>query len=636
MVCPANFASGRRCQVQYTVCKIRHMKLNTVAWRFGINKDLGHPTHSAWPLPVSTACLQRSLHTARGVATCNSASAADALPGASTPAVSTLGVVGPSESSALLSTPPDSHAAAAAATTAVTASRTPAAVVLGIESSCDDTGVAVVASDGRVLGEAIATQAHVHAQWGGVVPNLARDAHAAAIDRTVDAALAAAGLEPRQLTAVAVTIGPGLGLCLRVGVAKARQLARQYGIPLVSVHHMEAHALVSRLPPAAAAAAPPAVRMAATLMTAAAAAATCESAAVAAGIDTAAVRDDISNFAAVPFPFLCLLVSGGHNLLVLVRGVGKYVQLGTTVDDALGEAYDKVARLLNLELRPHGGAALEALAREGDPGAFRFAVPMRKHATCDFSFAGLKTNTRLAIEQHLDPQRTSWMTPDQVNKLQVKADIAASFQFVAVTHLTEKTRRGVGWARELVPELRHLVVAGGVACNQVVRKSLQQLAESEGLELVLPPARWCTDNGVMVAWAGIERLAQGWAEPPPPPPPPPSLSQPVGVIGAEHEQTTAAEFRSRSERNQEALGTSPGSGLGAGAGVGPAVGVETEWIELKPRWPLTSELHPRTAAAQLELRRSAARALPAVNGQKRRGKDRSPRMVGQRTQQLQW
>ncbi|GIL93890.1 hypothetical protein Vretimale_110 [Volvox reticuliferus] len=312
-------------------------------------------------------------------------------------------------------------AAAAAAARGVEPARRPVAVVLGIESSCDDTGVAVVTSDGRVLGEAIATQADVHAQWGGVVPNLARDAHAAAIDRTVDIALEAARLAPQQLSAIAVTVGPGLGLCLRVGAAKARQLARQYGIPLVSVHHMEAHALVARLPPAAAATAPPAVRMAAitaaatathgsasstnsqqkqqlhivpeqdppkshnqavanphNIASAAAAllppgctASPSSDTAEAKSVDAAAVLQDVGAAAAVPFPFLCLLVSGGHNLLVLVRGVGQYVQLGTTVDDALGEAYDKVARLLNLELRPHGGAALEALAREGDPRAFR-------------------------------------------------------------------------------------------------------------------------------------------------------------------------------------------------------------------------------------------------------------------------
>ena len=163
--------------------------------------------------------------------------------------------------------------------------------MLGIESSCDDTGVAVVSSSGRVLGEALATQAEIHAAWGGVVPKLAQEAHEAAIDCCVDAALAAAGVEAGELAGVAVTVGPGLSLCLRVGVRKAHALAARHALPLVPVHHMEAHALVARL----------------------------------------------GRQAEVAFPFLCLLVSGGHNLLLLVEGVGQYIQLGTTLDDALGE-----------------------------------------------------------------------------------------------------------------------------------------------------------------------------------------------------------------------------------------------------------------------------------------------------------
>lgn len=165
--------------------------------------------------------------------------------------------------------------------------------ILGIESSCDDTAAAVVTSDGRVLGEAIATQADIHAQWGGVVPSLAQQAHRDAIDRIVDSALTSASVSAADLDAVAVTVGPGLSLCLDVGVRKAHGLSREHNVPLVHVHHMEAHALVARM----AAGAPE----------------------------------------ALPFPFLCLLVSGGHNLLVLVKGVGNYVQLGTTLDDALGE-----------------------------------------------------------------------------------------------------------------------------------------------------------------------------------------------------------------------------------------------------------------------------------------------------------
>ena len=233
---------------------------------------------------------------------------------------------------------------------------------MGIESSCDDTGVAIVAVDDvrdargkkpnpRILSNIICSQADIHAPFGGVVPKLAQEAHQNAIDNAVDAALRDAGIRAADLEAVGVTIGPGLSLCLRVGVSKAKELCAQHDVPMIDVHHMEAHALVARL------------------------------------------AED------VPFPFLCLLVSGGHNLMLVVEGIGRFVQLGTTLDDALGECYDKTARALDLEAVPSGGAALEALAREGDEEAFSFPVPLKKRRTCDFSFAGLKTSVRLAIER---------------------------------------------------------------------------------------------------------------------------------------------------------------------------------------------------------------------------------------------
>lgn len=291
-------------------------------------------------------------------------------------------------------------------------------------------------------------QVDIHAPWGGVVPKLAQQAHADAIDAAIATALTAASVRPQALSGVAVTIGPGLSLCLHVGVRAARALALDAALPLVPVHHMEAHALVAR-------AFDPSVR----------------------------------------FPFVCLLVSGGHNLLVLVHGVGSYTQLGTTLDDALGEAYDKVARLLGLPLAPSGGAALERLALQGDDTRFALPVPLKKHADCNFSYAGLKTAVRLLIEAETGE------TLDQ----QTKADIAASFQRVAVQHLTQRTARGIQWAREAVAGLDTLVVAGGVATNATVRARLEEVARGAGLRLVCPPPRYCTDNGVMVAWAGIER-----------------------------------------------------------------------------------------------------------------------------------
>ena len=377
-------------------------------------------------------------------------------------------------------------------------------LILGIETSCDDTGAAVVTGDGRVLGEAKTSQDAIHAPWGGVVPNLAQEAHKAAIDDVVATALRNAGVGASRLDAVAVTVGPGLSMCLRVGVVAAQDVCAAHNIPIVPVHHMEAHGLVARL---------------------------------AGGTDL------------VRFPFLALLVSGGHNQLILTRGVGDHVILGSTLDDALGEAYDKTARLLGLDVGGGGGPALELLAREGDPKAYAFPVPLRKRKNCDFSYAGLKTAARMAVERDLgvpegDAAFTTVCAPgaravtpevrpapasdekaldEERNRRKIRADIAASFQAAAVKHLEERTRRAIGWANDALESagdirtLSCVVVAGGVAANQSVRETLAKAAADAGLSLVTPPPRWCTDNGVMVAWAGAERLALGLAEEPPAP-----------------------------------------------------------------------------------------------------------------------
>jgi len=390
-------------------------------------------------------------------------------------------------------------------------------VILGIETSCDDTGAAVVTGDGRVLGEALASQGEIHARWGGVVPNLAREAHESAIDDVVARALAAANVSPEKLSAVAVTVGPGLSMCLRVGVVKAQDLCHQHGLPIVPVHHMEAHALVARVGDGETA-----------------------------NESNESNDDDDDALGRAPFPFLALLVSGGHNQLILARGVGEYRVLGGALDDALGEAYDKTARLLGLDVGGGGGPALEALARRGDPKAYRFPVPLRRRKDCDFSYAGLKTAVRLAIERDLgkpadgdafararglsddddasegDAEDPSFSAEETARRDAVRADIAASFQAAAVKHLEERTRRAIAWARESLandtkPEpsggnLSCVVVAGGVASNATVRATLGAVASEAGLPLVLPPPRWCTDNGVMVAWAGVERFALGLAE----------------------------------------------------------------------------------------------------------------------------
>jgi glycoprotease/Kae1 family metallohydrolase len=253
---------------------------------------------------------------------------------------------------------------------------------MGIESSCDDTGVAIVAVDDardarpRILANVVCSQAEIHAPFGGVVPKLAQEAHQTAIDNAVDSALRDAGVRAADLEAVGVTIGPGLSLCLRVGVSKARELRAQHGVPVIDVHHMEAHALVARL------------------------------------------AED------VPFPFLCLLVSGGHNLMLVVEGIGRFVQLGTTLDDALGECYDKTAR------------ALEALAREGDEDAFSFPVPLKKRRTCDFSFAGLKTSVRLAIER--EQQKA---TPEEVRGSHARVQVTRQAITENAIPLTSKLAR---------------------------------------------------------------------------------------------------------------------------------------------------------------------------------------------------
>eukprot|EP00892_Ulva_mutabilis_P011995 jgi/Ulvmu1/9168/UM005_0266.1 len=382
-------------------------------------------------------------------------------------------------------------------------------LILGIESSCDDTGVAVVSSSGRILGEALATQEEVHKRWGGVVPSLAQEAHAEAIDDVVDQAMQSAGITYSNLDAVAYTIGPGLSLCLRVGAGKARQLAHSHNLPLVPCHHMEAHALVARL----------------------------------------------NN--KVEFPFVCLLISGGHNLLLVVRGVGDYMQLGTALDDSIGESFDKVARMLGLDAMPSGGPALEAFAKHGDPTAVPLTLPMQAKKTCDFSYSGLKTSVLIALQERCPPADAdsgggSGEPDTSPATASVRADIAASFQRVAVEQLAQRTARGLTWAKEVAPEVRTLVVSGGVAANQSVRARLDEVAAEADLAAVYPESRLCTDNGVMVAWAGVERLGLGLADAPP-----------------------------------------------------SAEEAADKWVEVHARWPLTAEKHPRCA---VPARRSPLRA----------------------------
>ncbi|XP_078448051.1 glycoprotease 1 isoform X2 [Wolffia australiana] len=341
-------------------------------------------------------------------------------------------------------------------------------IVLGIETSCDDTAAAV-RSNGEILSHVICSQAELLARYGGVAPKMAEEAHARVIDEVVQQAIEKANLKEKDLSAVAVTIGPGLSLCLRVGVQKARKVAGQFNLPIVGVHHMEAHALVARL-----------------------------------------TEKDLK------FPFLALLISGGHNLLILAHELGHYVQLGTSIDDAIGEAYDKTARWLGLDLRKGGGPALEELATEGDANSIKFSIPMRQHKDCNFSYAGLKTQVRLAIESTKIDMENIPISSTSPEDRKMRADIAASFQRVAVLHLEERCERAIEWALNIEPAIKYLVVSGGVASNRYVRSRLDHIVTKNGLSLICPPPSLCTDNGVMVAWTGIEHFSVGRFDPPPP------------------------------------------------------------------------------------------------------------------------
>ena len=326
--------------------------------------------------------------------------------------------------------------------------------VLGIESSCDETAAAVVrgrpGAGGEILAEALLSQTAEHAPYGGVVPEIAARQHVRHIDHLVMEAMERAGVGYEALDAVAATAGPGLIGGVIVGLMTGKGIAAATGKPLVAVNHLEGHALSPRIAGNA------------------------------------------------PFPYLLLLVSGGHCQLLAVEGVGRYRRLGTTIDDAAGEAFDKTAKLLGLGYP--GGPAVERAAREGDPAAIPLPRPLLDRPGCDLSFSGLKTAVRRARETHPDAP---------------VADIAAGFQAAVVDVLVEKSRRAMAAFRALTGQSGRagFVVAGGVAANGALREELTALAAREGFDFVAPPLRLCTDNAAMIAWAGIERLALGLADP---------------------------------------------------------------------------------------------------------------------------
>lgn len=326
--------------------------------------------------------------------------------------------------------------------------------ILGIETSCDETAVAVVERDaeGRsnVLSDVVLSQLDEHSAYGGVVPEIAARAHVEALDELIDEALKRANVSLSDVDAIAATSGPGLIGGLLVGLMTGKAIAKAAGKPLYAVNHLEGHALTARL------------------------------------------TDGLS------FPYLMLLVSGGHTQLILVRGIGEYERWGTTIDDALGEAFDKTAKLLGLPYP--GGPAVERMAQGGNADRFNFPRPLVGEARLDFSFSGLKTAVRQAATE-IAP-----LTDQDV------ADICASFQKAISRTMKDRIGRGLQRFKAEFPDLPEkpaLVVAGGVAANQEIRSTLQALCDKNGFRFIAPPLHLCTDNAVMIAWAGLERMAKG-------------------------------------------------------------------------------------------------------------------------------
>lgn len=355
--------------------------------------------------------------------------------------------------------------------------------VLGIESSCDDTGAAVIRSDGMILGESLASQHAIHEEFGGVVPGLAMTAHEENIDMVIQTALTNAHMTIEDVDAIGVTVGPGLEICLRVGCNRGRELAMQYNKPFVGVHHLEAHILMARIP---------FFKHKQSTLT---------------SIDNALIHSSNDDDRAIEFPFLALLVSGGHCQILKCLGIGRYVIIGGTLDDSLGEAFDKTARLLGLPVGGGGGPAVETLSKDGDPLSIPFPIPMQRRKDCDFSYAGLKTAVRMAAEKMCIERGVD--SPEYLSH-EDKANIAASFQHVAFRHVEVR----LGRAMDLVQKedgIQTLAVVGGVAANKELRRRLELLCtdRSEAWEMHVPPPRLCTDQGAMSAWAAVERLCVG-------------------------------------------------------------------------------------------------------------------------------
>jgi N6-L-threonylcarbamoyladenine synthase len=323
--------------------------------------------------------------------------------------------------------------------------------ILGIETTCDETAAAVVGvgfdGKGEILSSEVLSQIAEHAAYGGVVPEIAARAHVEVLDRLIARALKNAHCTVKDIDGIAVAAGPGLIGGVLVGLTTAKAMALVTRKPLMALNHLEAHALTARL------------------------------------------TDGIG------FPYLLLLASGGHTQLVAVKGVGDYVRIGTTIDDAIGEAFDKVAKMLGLGYP--GGPHVEREAAKGNPERFALPRPMQGRAEPNFSLSGLKTAVRIEAE------KIAPLTQTDIS------DLCASFQAAIVDVVVDRTRVGLRKFREIADAPKALVVAGGVAANQTMRLALQRLAVETGLKLVAPPLALCGDNAAMIAWAGLERMRLG-------------------------------------------------------------------------------------------------------------------------------
>lgn len=325
--------------------------------------------------------------------------------------------------------------------------------VLGLESSCDETAAAVVSGTGEILSNVVLSQIEEHKPYGGVVPEIAARAHIDHMDRLIGQALREADCGFADLSAVAATSGPGLIGGVMIGMMTGKAIAAARNIPFIGVNHLEGHALT--------------------------------------------VRMTGDKDTPVEFPYMLLLVSGGHCQILVVKGVGDYQRLGTTIDDAAGEAFDKTAKLLGLGYP--GGPAVEAAAKMGDEKRFRLPRPLKGRPGCNFSFSGLKTAVRREVEKL-----------GQTITQQDMYDLAAGFQLALCESILDRMGRALElYLEQYSPDNHILVVAGGVAANSYLKSHLKQLCHQKDFTIMAPPPALCTDNGAMIAWVGVERLRLG-------------------------------------------------------------------------------------------------------------------------------